>query len=101
MRSRAAATKKTSPAVGRFRDRQRRTGFTRLEVKARLGDVPLVRGLASALAEGAAPDSSLRTELEAVLAKHVQSDFKDLLREAPFDDTDIPRDRDPGRDVEL
>lgn len=61
----------------------------------------MVRGLASALAERAAPESSLRTELEAVLTRHVGADFKEFLRDAPFDDTDIPRDRDPGRDVEL
>lgn len=101
MGSKALVTKRQPPAVTRFRTRQRRAGFTRLEVKARLIDVPLVRGLAGALADASASDRALRDELEVVLAKHGRSDFKDLLREDPFDESDIPRDRDPGRDIEL
>ena len=101
MRSKTLASKRNPPAVTRFRARQRRAGFTRLEVKARLTDVPLVRGVAGALADAGAPNRALRDDLEMVLAKHGRSDFKALLRDAPFDDTDIPRDRDPGRDVEL
>ena len=92
----ATAQKK---AVASHRRRQKRRGFTRLEVSVRKADAALIRDVARALADPAREAST-----RAALRRQIESGakgLKALLAEAPLEGIDLTRERDLGRDVSL
>lgn len=92
-----ASPKKTLMA---HRRRLKQRGIARLEVRVRKEDVALVRGVVDALADperAGETRSLLRDRFQAPHAKGLKA----LLAAAPFDDIDLTRARDLGRDVEL
>jgi hypothetical protein len=91
-----AAQKK---ALAAHRRRQKRRGFTRLEIKVRKADAALIRGVARALA-----DPARETRARAALRREFGGGamgLKALLVAAPLEGIDLARERDLGRDVAL
>ena len=87
-------------SLSEYRRRLKRRGVVRVEVHVRKDDAPLVRGVATALA-----DPSRETETRALLRERFggrhASGLKALLVSAPLEGIDLSRSRDIGRDVEL
>ena len=91
-----------SKAIASYRQRMKRRGLVRVEVQVRKEDAPLLRSVASALADpehGAETRALLR---ERVASQEVRG-LKALLAAAPFEgvDLDLERVRDMGRALEL
>ncbi|MXY23949.1 MAG: hypothetical protein F4Y45_05440 [Acidobacteria bacterium] len=86
-------------AVRGYRDRLKRGGWVRCEVKVRHDDVELIRTVATALRD---PDrhATTRALLRDRLGVRGPRGFKELLASCPVD-LDLDRSRDPGRDIEL
>ena len=86
-------------AVRGHRDRLKRGGWVRCEVKVRRDDVVLIRGVATALRD---PDrhTATRALLRDRLGAPRPRGFKELLASCPVD-LDLDRSRDLGRDIEL
>lgn len=85
--------------VDAFRNRQKRAGIVRVEVKVAKEDVPLVRSVAQALGDPAR-QTDMRRLLTAQMTPPAMS-LKELLMSAPLDGVDLERPRDMGRDVDL
>jgi hypothetical protein len=87
-------------AVASHRRRLKRRGIVRVELRVRTEDVPLVRGVADALA-----DPERAGETRALLRERVvvsgAGGLKDWLAAAPLEGIALSRDRDAGRDVDL
>lgn len=86
-------------AVRGYRDRLKRGGWVRCEVKVRGDDAELIRSVATALRDPdrhAATRSLLRDRLGAPRPRG----FKELLASCPVD-LDVGRPRDLGRDIEI
>ena len=97
--------KKRKPAAGpktpidAFRNRQKRAGIVRVEVKVAKEDAPLLRSVARALG-----DPKRQSDMRRLLTSHITPpaiSLKELLMSAPLDGIDLTRSRDPGRDVDL
>ncbi|MYH29286.1 MAG: hypothetical protein F4018_16540 [Acidobacteria bacterium] len=90
---------KQTLAVRGYRDRLKRGGWVRCEVKVRRDDVELIRTVATALRD---PDrhAATRTLLRDRLGACRPRGFKELLASCPVD-LDIDRSRDLGRDIEI
>ncbi|MDE0540445.1 MAG: hypothetical protein OXH94_17155 [Rhodospirillales bacterium] len=91
----------TEPSpVTRWRKRRRRQGFVRVEIQVRKEDAPLVREIATALA-----DPGRETETRAILREKIATartgGLKALLAAAPLEGIDLERPRDFGRDAAL
>lgn len=91
----------TEPSpVTRWRKRRQRQGFVRVEIQVRKKDAPLVRDIATALAD---PDRE--TETRAILREKIATSrtggLKALLAAAPLEGIDLERPRDFGRDAAL
>lgn len=83
--------------VARHRERLKRQGLVRLEVKVRKEDAPLVLSLASALS-----DPVRAQETRAALRQRFRpGGFKTLLASAPLEGIDLSRSPDTGRDIDL
>ena len=93
----AAAQRK---AVAAYRKRLKRHGMTRLEVRVRKDDAPLVKEVVQALA-----DPEREREARALLRERFASvrpkGLKALLASAPLEGIDLSREEDFGRDVDL
>ena len=87
-------------ALAAHRRRLKRQGVVRLEVRVRKDDAPLVRGVASALAD---PDreAAARALLRARFGVSRVKGLKALLAALPLDGIDLDRSRDLGRDIDL
>lgn len=86
-------------AVRGYRDRLKRGGWVRCEVRVRRDDVELIRTVATALRD---PDrhAATRALLRDRLGDPRPPGFKELLATCPAD-LDLERPRDSGRDVEI
>jgi hypothetical protein len=87
-------------ALSAYRRRLKREGIVRLEVKVPKQDAPLVRNVASALADPereAETRALLRERFGAVQAKGLKA----LLAAVPLEGLDLARERDLGRDAAL
>jgi hypothetical protein len=87
-------------ALARHRERLVRQGIVRLEVQVRKEDVPLVRGVVSALADREREEET-RKLLRERFAPRPPVDAKALLAAAPLEGIDLERTDDLGRAVEL
>ena len=87
-------------ALSAYRRRLKRQGVVRLEVRVRKDDAPLVRGVASALAD---PDreGAARALLRERFGESRARGLKALLAALPLEGIDLDRKRDPGRDIDL
>lgn len=87
-------------AITRYRQRMKRRGFVRVEVRVRKEDASLLRNVAGALA-----DPECATEARALLRERFAprkfKGLKELLAAAPLEGIDLDRARDTGRAVEL
>lgn len=88
-------------AVAEHRKRLKRRGLARIELRAPKEDAPLLRDIASALAD---PERVLQTRR--LLRRHFDPyagmSFKELLSAAPADlELVCERGPDPGREIEL
>jgi predicted nucleic acid-binding protein len=81
------------------RHRQKRRGFTRLEVTVRKADATLIRDIARALADPAR-EAGARAALRQQFGGGSKG-LKSLLAAAPLEGVDLTRERDLGRDIEL
>lgn len=86
--------------LAKHRQRLKRRGIARLEVRVRRADIALVRSVVDALA-----DPERQAETRALLrdrfgARRTRG-LKALLAAAPLEGVDLVRDRDIGRAVEL
>ena len=86
-------------AVRGYRDRLKRGGWVRCEVKVHRDDVELIRDVATALRD---PDrnASARALLRDRLGAPRVRGFKELLAACPVD-LKLDRPRDVGRDIEI
>jgi hypothetical protein len=84
--------------VTTYRERMRRKGFTRVEVRVRAQDAALVREVASALGDPERGAATRTILLEQVIA-HPMKSFKDHLAAAPLEGIDLTRARDTGREI--
>jgi hypothetical protein len=85
-------------AVSNHRKRLHQRGVVRLEVKVCKQDVPLVRGVVTAL------NDPMREEgVRAMLREQFSeaTGFKEFLLQAPIEDLDLDRPESVVRDVEL
>lgn len=87
-------------ALARHRERLARQGIVRLEVQVRKEDVPLVRGVVGALADGEREEET-RKLLRERFTPQPPIDPKALLAAAPLEGIDLERTDDLGRPVEL
>jgi hypothetical protein len=87
-------------AVSRHRERRKRQGFVRVEVRVRKEDAPLLRSVAGALTDPARAGET-RALLRQRFTRPTTKSLKALLAGAPLEGIDLERSRDPGRDVEL
>ncbi len=85
-------------AVSNHRTRLRARGVVRLEVKVRTQDVPLVRGVVTAL-----NDPTRQEEARALLREQFSeaSGFKEFLLQAPIEGLDLDRPAGDVREIEL
>ncbi len=87
-------------AISRFRQRLKRQGLARVELKVRKDDAVLVRNVVKALLS---PEQEQTTR--AFLREHFGSGraegLKALLAAAPLQGLDFNRERDFGREVDL
>ena len=81
-----------------YRERMRRKGFTRVEVRVRTEDAALVREVASALGD---PERAAVTRaiLQEQVVAHPMKSFKDHLAAAPLEGIALTRPRDTGREI--
>lgn len=86
-------------AVRGHRDRLKRGGWVRCEVKVRRDDVELIRAVVAALRD---PDrhAAMRALLRDRLGAPRPRGFKELLASCPVD-IELDRSRDLGRDIEI
>ncbi len=87
-------------AVAAHRERMKRQGLVRIEVRVRKEDTGLLRQVAGALSD---PEraAEARTLLRERFAAPESKGLKALLASAPLDGIDLHRNRDMGRAVEL
>jgi hypothetical protein len=85
-------------AVASYRKRMKRKGLVRVEVQVLRADAPLLRDVAGALAD---PNRAAETRalLRDRIAVRATQGLKALLADAPFDDIDLERARDMGREA--
>lgn len=84
-------------AVKSHRARQKRRGFTRVEVTVHKQDAMLIRDVAAALG-----DPTQAAQTRALIRNRFQKmDFKEFLASAPLEGIDLTRPPDFGRDIEL
>ena len=89
--------KRQAKAVKSHRLRQKRQGFTRVEVTVKKQDAPLIREVAKALS-----DPAQATHTRALIrGRFEKMDFKEFLASAPLEGIDLTRPLDYGRDIEL
>jgi len=87
-------------AVANYRKRLKRQGMTRLDVRVRKTDAPLLREVVEALSD---PDRERETRAllrERFVASPPQA-LKRLLADAPLEGIELTREQDHGRDVDL
>ena len=92
-------SKARATPLARHRDRMKRAGMVRLELRVHEEDAALLRGLAISLA-----DPQRRARSRALLRSLDESPVKPLkalLAGAPLDGVDLKRTRDTGRAVDL
>ena len=87
-------------AVRTYRERLKRNGWVRCEVKVHRDDVDLVREVATALCD---PDrgKAARALLRERFVGTSQRSFKELLASCPLEGVDLNRARELSRDVEF
>ena len=87
-------------AVARYRSRQTRKGFTRIEVQVHKDDAVLIREIAHALGD---PERERQTRslLRERFSGNRSNGLKALLAAAPLEGIDLTRETDLGRDVDL
>jgi hypothetical protein len=95
----AVSSPKKKP-ITRYRERMKRRGYVRVEVKVRKEDAPLLRNVADALTDPKQA-SEARALLRERFTPRAAKGLKALLAEAPLDGIEIDRPRDTGRSVEL
>ena len=83
-------------AVRRYRERLKREGWVRCEVKIPREDVALIRGIAAVLSDPKR-DAAARALLRAHFGDSSPQSLKALLAAAPLEGIDIERSADPGR----
>ncbi|MCY3879860.1 MAG: hypothetical protein OXF74_11865 [Rhodobacteraceae bacterium] len=83
--------------VTRWRVRQRRLGFVRIEIQVRKDDVALVRNVARALVDPQR-EANTRATLREKIAGPRPGGIKELLASAPLEGIPLERPRDLGRD---
>ena len=83
-------------AVRRYRERLKREGWVRCEVKIPREDVALMRGVAAELSDPKR-DAAARALLRAHFGDSSPQNLKALLAAAPLEGIDIERSADPGR----
>lgn len=83
-----SSTKKK--AIASYRQRMRRRGLVRVEVQARKEDAPLLRSVASALADPEHGPETRALLRERVAPQEVRG-LKALLAAAPFEGVDLER----------
>ena len=96
----AGVASRQTLAVRGYRDRLKRGGWVRCEVKVRRDDVELIRTVANALRD---PDrhAATRALLRDRLGVPHPRGFKALLADCPLEGLDLDRPRDFGRDIEF
>jgi len=106
MTRRARKSAKTGRVAGAksalrvHRDKMRRKGIVRVEVKVSQEDAELVRAVARALLDPARA-AHTRAWLRKELAQITPVDLKALIESVPLEDHDLDRPRDVGRHVDL
>ena len=83
-------------AVRRYRERLKREGWVRCEVRIPREDVALIRGVAAVLSDPKR-DAEARALLRAHFGDSSPQSLKALLAAAPLEGIDIERSADPGR----
>jgi hypothetical protein len=87
-------------ALTNHRQRLKRRGVARLEVRVRKEDIPLVKRVVEALG-----DPERARETRALLRERISAvpavGLKEWLASAPLEGIELSRDRDMGRDIEL
>jgi hypothetical protein len=94
-----AASAAQNKAVGDYRRRLRRKGVSRVEVRVRKEDAPLIREVTKALVDPAR-ERAARDALQCAVRPTAKS-FKEFLASAPLEGIDLTREREPRRDVDL
>lgn len=87
-------------AVRRYRERLRREGWVRCEVKVPREDASLIREVAAVLSDPKR-DATARALLRAHFGDSSPPNLKALLAAAPLEGIDIERSTDPGRVPDL
>lgn len=86
--------------VEAFRQRQKRQGIVRLEVRVRKDDAALLRSIAQALGDPGR-EAEVRSLLRARFVAPPPIGLKAILSSVPLDGIELERPRDVGRPVDL
>jgi hypothetical protein len=87
-------------AVKKYRNRMKRAGVVRLEVRVRKDDAPLVKEVVQALSDPQR-EWETRAKLREQFGTGKGERFKALLAAAPLEGVNLTREKDFGRDVDL
>jgi hypothetical protein len=87
-------------AVAEHRQRLKRRGLARIELRAPKEDAALLRDIAGALADPARAVQTRRL-LREHFSPYAGMGLKELLAAAPLEGVDLERNRDTGREVDL
>ena len=92
-----AAQKK---ALATYRRRLKRKGVSRMEVRVRKEDAPLIREVVKALSDPER-EKTAREALRRAVTGKPKLGFKELLAAAPLEGIDLEREQDYGREIDL
>jgi len=89
-------------AVDEYRKRQKEKGIVRVEINIPETDKPLIRDVAKGLRSGGETADKIRAAMKSALNPYAGMGLKELLENAPpFEDLDLERSTETGRDIEL
>ena len=88
-------------AAQAYRQRLKKRGWVRLEVRTSKEDAPLIRRITQALRSNPVRAAQLRRHLHRLINPAPHADLKALLASAPLDGIDLSRQHDVGREVDL
>ena len=88
-------------ALGRYRDRQKTRGHTRMEISIPEQDREIMKEVAARLRAGGVVAENMRSILESLNDPYAGMDFKQFLEAAPIEELDLDRLADQTREVDL
>jgi hypothetical protein len=97
-----AMTTAQRQAIDRFRERARQKGWSRVEILVPAEDTALLRRISELLRGDEVEAARIRSGLGRLAGPSLRElSLKALLQAAPFDETEIVRNREAAREVEL